>query len=264
MSAIDKWAKAHGTTGAQMTALLKSEYDRLGRTDPLLENILKEDAVISDGLSSALSAMLERARSGDITVSITAIASVFDVSVDAIVNILNEDKDGLYQNAVCDASGDTIGKASPEACVVSNRFFDLAQELRPDDAVQDEQLAPDEPEEKPVTEQSPAPAPRASRRRTKYQLTKAAAADLLSGPDTDAVIADIKNVRTFLLSLPEYRPQDVAVMSDLEATDKFRTDYAAVKFAGGNLILTKDRFDELVRLLTGTGAYYVPSAEADA
>lgn len=264
MSAIDKWAKAHGTTGTQMTALLKSEYDRLGRTDPLLENILKEDAVISDGLSSALSAMLARARSGDIAVSITTIASVFDVSVDAIVNILNEDKDGLYQNAVCNASGDTIDKASPEAYIASNHFFDLAKELRPDDAIQDEQLAPDEPEEKPVTEQSPAPAPRASRRRTKYQLTKAAAADLLSGPDTDAVIADIKNVRTFLLSLPEYRPQDVAVMSDLEATDKFKTDYAAVKFAGGNLILTKDRFDELVRLLTGTGAYYVPSAEADA
>ena len=52
-------------------------------------------------------------------------------------------------------------------------------------------------------------------------------------------IKNIKNIRLFLLSLPDYKPDDIALMSDEEVRELFDKNYIAIELTTGVWIINK-------------------------
>ena len=118
---------------------------------------------------------------------------------------------------------------------------------------------PDKPEKSGKQRKPAAPKPDKPKvRKTKYSLTKNAIVEMLQPKQTDMPTRDI---RAFLLSLPDYKPNDVALMNDDDVIAAFTNNYKAILMGSGSMIIPNASYDELVALLGGIEAYYIPAAE---
>lgn len=101
----------------------------------------------------------------------------------------------------------------------------------------------------------------AVRRKTRYSLTKTAAMELFKPADADM---PVREIRAFLISLPEFKPQDVALMSDEDVMNGFIKDYLCVPVQTGTLIMPRRNYDGLIGFLSSNEIYCVPSGAAQA
>ena len=124
-----------------------------------------------------------------------------------------------------------------------------------------------EPEEAPEEAPTQPPAPARSKAkpdakgkpsrapRTKYSVNKADLNRMLQ--DTSEKPFDIRKTREFLMALPEYKPQDVALMLDDEAVKLFQNEYVSISVTSGSMILHRRNYQALLDLLNGN-AYIMP------
>lgn len=89
------------------------------------------------------------------------------------------------------------------------------------------------------------------KKKSKYAVT----ADVLN--NLNAEINDIKSIRLFLLSLPDYKSEDIAVMSDDDVRDVFNKTYSSISISNGTLIVNKD---VLKTLFTSTDTYFIENS----
>lgn len=59
-------------------------------------------------------------------------------------------------------------------------------------------------------------------------------------------INNIKNIRLFLLSLPDYKPDDIAIMSDAEVRHTFEENHIAIELPTGLWIMNKNILPTLI------------------
>ena len=95
-----------------------------------------------------------------------------------------------------------------------------------------------------------------TKRKTKYSANKAAVAELLKPADA---AFPVREIRAFLLSLPEYKPQDMALMSDTDVMDIFSKNYIAVNLGSGMIIMTPTCCAAMSDLLVSREACCIPS-----
>jgi len=69
----------------------------------------------------------------------------------------------------------------------------------------------------------------------------------------------VREARAFLLSLPEHKPQDVALMSDGDVAEVLDKSYKIVWMGTGVVILPTDSYKKLVDLLSSGDNFYIPS-----
>lgn len=110
--------------------------------------------------------------------------------------------------------------------------------------------APSRSRAKPDAKGKPSRAPR-----TKYSVNKADLNRMLQ--DTSEKPFDVRKTREFLMALPEYKPQDVALMLDDEAVKLFQNEYVSISVMSGSMILHRRNYQALLDLLNGN-AYIMP------
>lgn len=123
------------------------------------------------------------------------------------------------------------------------------QEEAPDEAPT-QPPAPTRSKAKPDAKGKPSRAPR-----TKYSVNKADLNRMLQ--DTSEKPFDVRKTREFLMALPEYKPQDVALMLDDEAVKLFQNEYVSISVTSGSMILHRRNYQALLDLLNGN-AYIMP------
>lgn len=91
-------------------------------------------------------------------------------------------------------------------------------------------------------EKTPTETKRVSRnKKQKYTMTMQTLTDKLTSATTD-----ISQIRMFLLSLPDYSIEDIAIMSDETARNIFENNYIAMTISSGTIIIDRKTFKELV------------------
>lgn len=114
------------------------------------------------------------------------------------------------------------------------------------------------PDAPPAPKVDPKPDAKAKRSRppkTKYSVGKNDLDKMLR--DTSDKPFDVRKTREFLMALPEYKPQDVALMLDEEAIKKFQNEYVSVSVMAGSMILSRRNYQSLLDLLNGN-VYIMP------
>lgn len=79
------------------------------------------------------------------------------------------------------------------------------------------------------------------KKKSKYLASKKDFFDMFASSD----INDIKTLRMFLLSLPDFRIEDIAIMSDVEIKSLFDKMYIAVTINGKTLVTLKSNLDAI-------------------
>lgn len=95
----------------------------------------------------------------------------------------------------------------------------------------------------------------APRRKTKYSVNKGVAIDLLKAEE-HALTG--KDLRTFLLSLPEYKPNDVALMDDKAVDETIEKNFVQVRLGGGVVFMSDGAYQSILCALTANDSYYIP------
>lgn len=244
----------------------------------ILRRSSEMDATLSD------EELLQKGRSGQISVYFSTISSVLnDIPVEKIANTISSAKDNRYQGAILDTQEMSnnprpagMGSLRMNSQYLSILLKDIEFEIQFDkiSIPETNMVSDDETDEKQDAEQTeesaePSPEPEKahakparapSRKKTKYTMTKAALVEMLTGSmDTE----DTREIRAFLLSLPDYKPQDVALMTDRQVADIFLKDYKCLAMTGGTLILPAKDFDKLTAFLGGLETYFISKKEPD-
>lgn len=135
------------------------------------------------------------------------------------------------------------------------------------DPVPEPEPASDPVAERPAKTAKAKPAAKTpTRRKTKFTVTKAIANDLLGMAKAEKdMSASVRGIREFLLTLPDFKPARVAVMTDTEAVEIFGRDYVSLSAPGGTLVLTRLACQQLVDAVCQSDSYYIPddAPEAD-
>lgn len=296
MNELQKWALAKGTTPEELKILTLARTEPSAIRDQLMGQLAKYengDAALSDGKDTAISMMLDEGRNGNITVKTEDVMAVTGAARDAIPVKTDEFASNLLPGIIASLNHGvsvpaTEIESEPEPAPDATEPGDES-EFVPVPEPDNESDTPDiEHESKPTPDAAPAPeadaepapepelekAPEkpkrraraaannaekpAPRRKTKFSINKAVAANLFqTGAETSG-----RGLRAFLLSLPDYKPQDVALMSDAEVTAIFENNFIAIAANNGTMVLSKTAYSELLACLISNDAYFIPDDDA--
>ncbi len=237
LTGLQKWAAQNDCTPEEVTALLMTEQP--DNWDNILWESRTGPTEFSTGRAAAIEGLLARGRDGELYVPLAAILAATGASADTVHKVLSENND--FDNL-----------KREDGAIRSDGLQKLCGLIR-------QALGQPEPQVIPKEERkTAASAGKASgKRRTKYSISKAAIADLL-GRDAEL---PVRAIRLFLLSLPDYKAQDIALMSDNDVSSVFSRSYAALSIGGGTVILPKEDCETVLTALSQGGTYYIPASE---
>lgn len=285
MTGIEKWAETANTTAREIIILTASENPASYKE--IFGKSLDSETPIPTGRDTALKALLERGRAGQIKIPFTTILAHADapleIVVKAVETVYDRDLSMYIENANVVSTPTLPSDSLTTLLATIDRMAGRSSESEtaPDlpapnasgDTGKPEQ--PDVPEPQPPTSPvgipdvmtPPPPPPRTSpkqasqkppaKRKTKYSANKNTVAELLKPADTSF---PVREVRAFLLSLPDYKPQDMALMSDADVMDIFGKNYTAVALGSGTVIMTPACCAAMSDLLISGEAYCIPAA----
>lgn len=270
MTGVEQWAKSANTTAREITMLIAAE-NPTGYTDFLGPSLKSEDPIPS-GRDTALRGMLERGRAGQIKVPFQVIAQLACCPTEIAFKAMQETCSGAIMEMPVEDSDTPISAlnsaALPALLAEIDRRMNRPVELEiptPAQAAQPQAANPMTPP--PAAQAAPAqsksagvmnkPGKAPARRKTKYSVSKNQISEMLKSGDGTM---PVREVRAFLLSLPDYKPQDVALMSDADVMEIFGGGYVAVKLGSGVVVMPPDGYDILVGLLSAPDTYYIPAA----
>ena len=259
---LENWAELHNTTADEIKILLLSEGHN---PEQFLGDSLITAEPVPNGRNEALIMLLNRGRAGEIKVSKETIKNILDTdiafdairsdtlpdTIQALAKISENTADNTTQSTAAmvettENTADNITQSSAETGENTNEST-AADEAQTDTKKPEEKEAKTEKKNEPV------------RRKTKYSMNKATA-DAMLALKFDAEIPSIRSIRAFLLSLPEYKAQDVAVMSDDEIQTQFTKNYVCANTEDGTLILSKSNCGALKEVLSRSDNYFVPQS----
>lgn len=204
-----------------------------------------------------------------IFVTFESIADIMDVPVETVVNVLTVNKDDMFKGAIkksphgrmetnlfkCKMLNELLEQIAGESPIKLKSNIDTESKSVSDtnDENNDiennnddnntvvENTVSDEPIEKieettvvenkvKNTETKKKPS---RKKKAKYAMTSETMTKICSD------IKNIKNIRLFLLSLPDYKPDDIALMSDEEVRELFDKNYIAIELTTGVWIINK-------------------------
>lgn len=264
MTGLERWAADNHTTAQEIQLIAMSESP--SGWSAILGESFSGPEPFPAGRGTAIQGMLERGRSGGIPISAAETASLMGCLPDQVQAAAH-----YLAKAVPDAfpAPDTkVGAGSFDSACLPG-MLPLLESIR---GIEDEEEADARLQEGAASvagrmreerEAAAKAAPKAKKpsRKGKYSISKTALAAMLS-PDGGAM--PIRDVRTFLLSVPGTKPADIAVMSDQEALDLFSGEYASVRLGDGTVIMPKADRDRLMSFIGSLGTYYIPPAEKPA
>lgn len=293
MNELQKWALAKGATADEIKILTLSSTQPGPIQDQLMANLAKyenDQDTLTPGKDTAIAMMLERGRSGDITVDVKNVMTAMGVDRESIPIKTETFSSDLLPGVIAalthgNAKPEAPAEPAPEAPAASEPEAPTEPVAEPDEpaapeapaapAESETPEAPAEPEapakptepaepaapaepEKPKRRSRAGAAPAekpAPRRKTKFSINKAIAGTLFQ----TGAEASGRNLRAFLLSLPEYKPQDVALMADSEVAAIFEGNFVTINANGGTMVFSKAAYSELLACLIGNDAYFIPS-----
>lgn len=268
MTGLEKWAKNAQTTVPEIVTLTMTENPEGWKK--ILGDSLDTDTPVRTGRVAALTAMLDRGRKGQISAGLPTISealgvSGYWVSIEALEAAVSAPKykDQIWQKAspIPDIKNimvrgsvlsalieDVCGLHAPMAPKKQPEQSDAAE---PDTAAAPVDTTPDAKTGKQTASKS------TSRRKSHYSANSQMIVDMLR-PNGEQL--PVREARAFLLSLPEYKPQDVALMSDGDVAEVLGKSYKVVRMGAGVVILPADNYKKLVDLLGSGDNFYIPSA----
>lgn len=236
-------AELHDSTADEIKILLLSEGHNL---ESFVGSSLTTEMPVPSGRDAALITLLSRGRAGEINVSKEIIKSVLgkDITSDTIRSDMLP---GIIQ-----PSGEITENENDNTTADNTQSStETTENVAADEAPTDTKKPNEEKEAKTEKKNEPV------RKKTKYSMNKAIADTMLK---FDAEIPSIRAIRTFLLSLPEYKAQDIAVMSDDEIQAKFTKNYVCIPTENGTLVLSKSNCGALKEVLSRSDNYFVPQS----
>lgn len=255
---LENWAELHNTTADEIKILLLSEGHN---PEQFLGNSLTTAEPVLNGRNEALIMLLNRGRAGEIKVSKDIIKNVLDK--DVVADIRSDMLPDIIQSSANIIENTADNATQPTAETTENTVDDTIQPSAETGENTNENTAADEmqadtkkPEEKEAKTKKKN---ETVRRKTKYSMNKATA-DAMLALKFDAEIPSIRSIRAFLLSLPEYKAQDIAVMSDDEIQAQFTKNYVCANIDDGMLILSKSNCGALKEVLSRSDNYFVPQS----
>lgn len=228
---LEVWAEKHNTTAEEIKILLTAEGN-----DPaqFLNGAYATEEAIPTGRDVALSMMLDRGRSGQVTIDAKIIKNIINVDVGSDT-VRSDALPGMLGISVTETAAEITESAEvPDEITETVSEQKVSEDPKPD-----------------IKESSPAE----KRKKTKYSMNKTIAEEIFK-PEAD--IPSIRSVRMFLLSLPEYKAQDVAVMSDEEIQAVFNKNYICISTETGTLIMPKANCQLVKEILSRNDNYFVP------
>lgn len=295
MTGLEKWAQANGATVQEIEILARaSGLD----WDTLFKPYAESDTEVPVGRGTAFTGLLERGRNNDVVITPAHIAGatgLAEATVNSIVNTDNIQSSQLpgilARIRILSNTGEPAETSGEPNTAQANN--EPEPDEAPNLATPAAETTPAEPNDGPTgesaettqapmtgTEPLPASTPAAPtgrgrrqakantgnntenrpapRRKTKYSVNKNIVADILKPQDSTRSVRDI---RAFLLSLPEYKPNDVALMSDDDVLTAFNGNYKTITMGAGAMIISQAAYAELSSFLTTVEAYYIPETE---
>lgn len=294
MNELQKWALGKGATAEEIKILTLSSTQPGAIQDQLMANLAKyenDQDTLTPGKDTAIAMMLERGRSNDITVNVNDVMTVMGVdresvpvktetfSSDLLPGVIAALAHGNAKASVpaaeteapaepevpaeteTSATADTEGAAEPVKPDVPEAPAETNAPTEPEAPAEPAEPAPAAEPEKPKRRSRSAAAPAekpAPRRKTKFSINKAVAGTLFQ----TGAEASGRSLRAFLLSLPEYKPQDVALMADSEVAAIFDSNFVTINANNGIMVFSKTAYSELLACLIGNDAYFIPSEDS--
>lgn len=223
---FEVWTEAHGTTPDEIRILLLAQdHD----PEQFLNGSITTEEPVPSGRDEALVMLLARGRAGEIA-----------ISADTLVSVLGE-------TAVSDG-------------ITSDKLPELLNiPVRADNPVETSEntYASSDVKESPKIEKKV----ELVRKKTKYSMTKSLADEIFKSDANMPAIQSIRAARMFLLSLSEYKAQDVAIMSDEEIQAEIVKNYVCVSVETGVLILPKSNYMKIKEILSGNDNYFVANPD---
>lgn len=255
---LDVLAERHNSTADEIKILFLAEgHD----PESYLGSSVTTDSPVPSGRDVAIMQLLNRGRAGEIKVSKDIIKNVLgkdvvaDIRSDMLPDIIQSSAN-IIENVADNATQPTTETTENTADNTIQPSAETGENTNENTAADEMQADTKKPEEKEAkTEKKNEPV----RRKTKYSMNKATA-DTMLALKFDAEIPSIRSIRAFLLSLPEYKAQDVAVMSDDEIQTQFTKNYVCANTEDGTLILSKSNCGALKEVLSRSDNYFVPQS----
>lgn len=255
MTGLEQWAIEHNATPEEIKILIKNQNMDC---QSILGNSLIDETPIPTGRDSALEAMLDNSRKTTTDIPITIIAEITGVGLDILTNLIRENYQGHFE---CPDDPYNLSKWAFGSDKLHELICDIAggENEQPGSTETDVQPAASAPtpDDKPIDESADVkkkPAKPATRRKTKYSITKNAALEMFPQAKLS-----VREIRAFLLSLPEHKPQDMALMSDEEIMNIFNKDYMCASTPSGTLVMLHHGYDKLIAHMSGSEMYYIPA-----
>ena len=286
--------RENDTSTVEITALINASG--MSAADVLDDTVRANP--MPTGRAAALEAMLARGRNGDMDIDVEAFAVLAGRDVDAVRTAVEANPEA-YAGSVAVEDGVAVSinsraipalvrelglglpdaggteQESPEG-TSGDGDQDSANANGDGDDSEDGGEAP--AQESAAGQPAPAPQPEAKparsrkkgkpaenlplmpapRRKTKYSVSKAVAIDLLKAEENTLTGKDL---RTFLLSLPEYKPNDVALMDDRAVNETIEKNFVQVRLGGGVVFMSDGAYQSIICALTANDAYYIPTEQ---